>query len=98
MDTDPSAAGYNADRNEPAGEDIVIFSVGLDAAKANPTLLRYLANIGDDGARANDPCVVSGVPLAATTSCGNYYYAPTGAYLSRIFENIAGRIFTKISR
>ncbi len=38
------------------GEDIVIFSVGLDAARANPTLLRYMANIGDDGSRANDPC------------------------------------------
>ena len=57
-----SDPGYNADRSEPVGEDIVIFSVGLDAATANPTLLRYMANIGDDGSRANDPCVVSGIP------------------------------------
>jgi hypothetical protein len=96
VDTSPSTPGYNANRREPSGEDIVIFSVGLDAARdaRAARLLHYIANIGDDGSRENDPCD----GLGPTVSCGNYYYAPTGAYLSRIFENIAGRIFTKISR
>ena len=96
VDTSPSTPGYNANRREPSGEDIVIFSVGLDAARdaRAARVLHYMANIGDDGSRDNDPCD----GLGPTISCGNYYYAPTGAYLSRIFENIAGRIFTKISR
>jgi hypothetical protein len=93
-------AGLLASTNahEPKGEDIVMFSVGLGDASAGEALLRYIANIGDDGARGNDPCVVGGVPVAPMHNCGNYYYAPSGAYLSQIFENIAGRIFTKISR
>jgi Flp pilus assembly protein TadG len=86
-------------KREPAGENIVMFSVGLDAARASPALLRYMANIGDDGSRANDPCA----GLGATVSCGNYYYLSSSdplfnVRLNQIFENIAGRIFTKISR
>jgi len=80
--------------NEPPGEDIIIFSVGLGAASNGETLLRYMANVGDEGSRANDAC--DGID--AMHNCGNYYYAPSAAYLQRIFENIAGRIFTKISR
>jgi hypothetical protein len=29
--------------------------------------------------------------------CGNYYYAPTGAGLLRVFEAIASRIFTRLT-
>jgi Putative Flp pilus-assembly TadE/G-like len=91
-------AGLLESRNahEPKGEDIVMFSVGLGDASAGATLLRYIANIGDEGGRGNDACAL--FVADPTHNCGNYYYAPTGAYLSRIFENIAGRIFTKISR
>jgi hypothetical protein len=84
----------SANANEPTGEDIILYSIGLDAARAGADVLRYMANVGDEGSRLNDPCV--GLP--ATQNCGNYYYAPTGAYLSQIFESIATRIFTKISR
>jgi hypothetical protein len=53
-----------------------------------------MANVGDDGSRANDAC--AGVPALQT--CGNYYYSPNASYLAQIFESIASRIFTKISR
>ena len=77
---------------------MVIYSVALGAAQAGADVLRYMANLGDDGDRETDACVVAGVPLPATQNCGNYYYAPSGAYLDQIFEAIASRIFTKISR
>ena len=91
---DRAALLESENENEPAGEDIVIFSIGLGAASGGEDLLRYMANVGDEGSRANDPC--AGIdPLQM---CGNYYYAPNASYLAQIFENIAGRIFTKISR
>ncbi len=79
---------------EPNGEDIVIFSIGLGGASSGEALLRYMANVGDEGSRANDPCATT----PSLQNCGNYYYAPDASYLAQIFENIAGRIFTKISR
>jgi len=91
---DRAALLFSENRDEPLGEDIVIFSIGLGAASQGENLLRYMANVGDEGARGNDPC--ASVP--SLQSCGNYYYAPNASYLSQIFENIAGRIFTKISR
>jgi hypothetical protein len=91
---DRAALLYSLNENEPAGEDIVVFSIGLGAASAGEALLRYMANVGDDGSRGNDPCET----IPALQNCGNYYYAPNASYLSQIFENIAGRIFTKISR
>jgi hypothetical protein len=36
-----------------------------------------------------------GVPSGV--QCGNYYFAPSGNDLLRIFLEIAGRIFTRIS-
>lgn len=82
----------NAD--EPLGEDIIIYSIAIRVTDQGEPLLRYIANIGEDGTRDNDAC--DGVP--AKTNCGNYFYAYEGAYLDQIFESIAGRIFTKISR
>jgi hypothetical protein len=92
--TDEAALLVSTNPDEPTGEDMVIYAVALDAARAGADILRYMANLGDDGDRSTDMC--SGV--SATSNCGNYYYAPTGAYLDQIFENIASRIFTKISR
>ena len=93
--TDEAALLVSTNPFEPNGEDILIYSVGLGAASNGEALLRYMANVGDvDGSRANDQC--AGVPTRQ--NCGNYYYAPTGAYLDQIFESIAAHIFTKISR
>jgi len=56
-------------------------------------LLRYVAAAGDDGDPATDPCAQT----AVGSSCGNYYYAPTGGDLFKIFETIASRIFTRLT-
>jgi hypothetical protein len=92
---DAAALLESTNPNEPLGEDIIIYTIGLGvAAQAGEPVLRYMANIGDDGERPNDPCATT----AAYHPCGNYYYAPSAAYLNQIFESIANRIFTKISR
>ena len=93
---DAAALLVSENDHEPHGEDMIIYSVALGAASAQPEILRYMANVGDEGDRdpATDLC--DGLP--ANQNCGNYYYAPTGAYLDQIFESIASRIFTKISR
>ncbi|MEJ2448696.1 MAG: hypothetical protein P8Y37_12255 [Anaerolineales bacterium] len=109
--TDRVALLYSTNANEPTGgEEIAIYTIGLGVAAAPPDydgeeMLRYMANIGDDNFRnpvpdnptdafPADPC--DGV--APQTSCGQYYYAPTGAYLTQIFEKIAGSIFTRITQ
>jgi len=91
---DDAALRVSTNTKEPAGRDIAIYSIGLgDAAAVGEPLLRYYANIGDDGGRDNDPC--DGV--AERTACGQYYFAPTGDALLPIFENIASRIYTRIA-
>jgi hypothetical protein len=102
---------YPGDSPEPkGGDEIAIYAIGLGQAAKPPDfdgeqLLRYMANIGDDNFRnpipddpvdayPPDPC--DGAP--AQTSCGQYYYAPSGAYLTQIFEKVAGSIFTRITQ
>jgi hypothetical protein len=64
-----------------------------DAEDLGEQLLRYVAAVGDDGDPATDPCSSIGIG----TDCGNYYYSPTGSGVLRVFEAIAGRIFTRIT-
>jgi hypothetical protein len=90
---DAAALMFPTNPDEPIGQDIVIYVIGLGAASAGEDLLRYVANVGRDGDRENDPC--DGVP--AEQHCGNYYYSPNASYLGQIFEHIASQIFTKIS-
>ncbi|HML21054.1 MAG TPA: pilus assembly protein TadG-related protein [Aggregatilinea sp.] len=46
-----------------------------------------------------DPCTDDmGNPLGATEQCGQYYYAENQQDLLRVFEQIASRMFTRISR
>lgn len=109
--TDRVALLKSANPNEPTGgEDIAIYTIGLGKAAEPPDydgeeLLRYMANIGNDNVRnpvpdisgddfVPDPC--DGAPHQ--TSCGQYYYSPSSAYLKQIFEKIAGSIFTRISQ
>jgi len=87
------------------GMGAVIFTIGLgtyvtdnpddlNEPRAGEFFLRYAAAAGDDGDPATDPCD----PDPGTgVSCGNYYYSPTGAGLIKVFEDIASRIFTRIS-
>lgn len=85
---------------EPIANDIAIYSIGLGPAISyGETLLRYMAAVGDDGDRVTDQCKNAlGVPTAAKTSCGQYFFAATGDQLLPIFDNIASRIYTKITR
>lgn len=92
-----------------AGQGALLFSIGLgdkviDAKDANlvpygESMLRYAANVGEDGdpatgAGSTDPCygVTSG------DSCGNYYYTSDSNELQAIFESIASRVFTRLAK
>lgn len=93
-----------------AGQGAVVFTIGLGDQMINSDacdlgaypggcepdqgekLLRYIAAIGDDGDPSTDPCASA----AVGTSCGNYYFSPTGVGLIQVFEAIASRIFTRI--
>jgi len=87
--------------SETRGNDIAIYTIALGGASKveyghaiGEELLRYMAAVGDDGDRTTDPC--SGV--ATTNNCGQYYYAPDGDGLKEVFEDIAGRIYTRITQ
>ncbi|MGQ0601397.1 MAG: pilus assembly protein TadG-related protein [Anaerolineales bacterium] len=90
------------------GSSMAVYSIALGRLAANPpnyageVLLRYVAAVGDDGDRATDPCTdsgyIDGTPLTSRMSCGNYYYAPSGGALHAVFEDIAKRIFTRLTR
>ncbi len=92
---DETALTYSTNLLEPKGNDIAIYSIGLNVdGGVAEQFLRYMAAVGDDGDRTTDPC--AGEPV--NTSCGQYYYAPTGDRLLPIFEDIASRIYTRISQ
>jgi hypothetical protein len=95
----------------PNAQGAIIFAVGLGSgvldngssqgtteANGKPyggSLMRYVAARGYDGDASSDPCDIYANDF--TQWCGNYYYAPTGPQLSRIFEDIASRIFTRLT-
>ena len=76
-------------------------------------LLRYIADMGDDGDPTTGPCLDTADPKRDPNTkwdasgrtddaglglqCGNYYFAPEADDLERIFLLIAGRIFTRIT-
>ncbi|MBI3361247.1 MAG: VWA domain-containing protein, partial [Chloroflexi bacterium] len=95
--TDEAALLKSGNPNEPLGNDIAIYSIALGQAAGSSfgsAMLRYMAAVGDDNDRTTDPC--AGLP--ATQNCGQYYYAPSGPALIPIFEDIASRIFTRITQ
>ena len=99
--TDEAALTKSLNLSEPPGNDIAIYTIGLGAAgdvipgkgAIGEVLLRYMAAVGDDGDRTTDPCKT----VANKQSCGQYYYAPSGEDLLPIFEDIATRIYTRIT-
>ena len=91
------------------GQNALIFTIGLGPLVINTNLgdpdageqlLRYAAGVGADGkpnplfGGSLDDCNGIGNGI----SCGNYYFAPTGAQLVQIFEDIASRIFTRLTQ
>ncbi len=93
--TDRLALRSSANPLEKPGNDVAIYSIGFgDAAAVGAPLLRYMAAVGDDGDRRTDPCKNV---INPKQSCGQYYYAQNASDLLPIFDNIASRIYTKIS-
>lgn len=92
------------------GQGAVIFTIGLgeevmnniNEAHGKPygaDLLRYIARVGyaGDPRLENDPCKDYYDSLNEYRQwCGNYYFSPSGPQLTRIFEDIASRIFTRL--
>jgi Flp pilus assembly protein TadG len=89
------------------GQGAVIFTIGLGAeilVRDNDTvggtkpygasLLRYIAALGDDGDSATDLCDTE---PDYTLNCGNYFYAPGGGSLNKVFEQIYSRIYTRLT-
>ncbi len=92
--TDRAALTVSTNAQELRGNDIAIYSVGFgDIAALGEPLLRYMAAVGDDGDRITDPCV----GVAAKHPCGQYYFAQNSSDLLPVFQDIASRIYTKIS-
>ncbi len=94
---DEVALTISSNINEPLGNDIAIYTIGLGSVLGNnevaENMLRYFAAVGDDGNRETNPCQSA----ARRTSCGQYYFAPSGDALLPIFEDIASRIYTRIT-
>jgi Flp pilus assembly protein TadG len=89
------------------GQGAIIFTIGLGSGVLDTTneahgkpygasLLRYIASVGYSGDPdpALDPC--QHFP-DYTSWCGNYYFSPQGSQLTRVFEDIASRIFTRLT-
>lgn len=99
--TDRLALRSSANPLEKLGNDVAIYSVGFFSPQASSefislgsSLLRYMAAVGDDGDRRTDSCKNV---IDPKKSCGQFYFTQSAADLQPIFENIASRIYTKIS-
>jgi hypothetical protein len=120
--THPITYFYDADdyardmADTAAGQKIALFTIGFGSEvidydrggrkDAGERLLRYIADMGDDGDRATAPCGSDFYwdaqhiwPLPDLgEDCGNYYYADEPDELKDIFEAIASRVFSRITR
>ncbi len=98
----PWAATDKYNNAEPKiGGNIVIYPIGFGTAIGIPprigeNVLRYMAAVGDDGDRNTDACADQSAP--PLTSCGNYYYAPDAGSLGPVFEDIASKLYTRLTR
>jgi len=95
-----------------SGQGSIIFTIGLGNSVVGSVdssgwrafgayLLRYIANVGDDG--DPDPFIdlckdnySNNAELSI--SCGNYYFIQNVNQLPAVFEAIASRIFTRLAR
>lgn len=92
------------DANNFYGQGAEIFTIGLGNAVISPdengvaygdSLLRYMAN-----ATSSLPGACSSVSIPsplASYHCGNYYFSENGTDLLTIFDDIASKIFTRIT-
>lgn len=108
------ADDYARDSADTASSrQITIFTIGfgrqvLESAgrdDAAERLLRYIADVSDDGNPDTAPC---GSNYYWSTNpadmpdpgddCGNYYFAPRPSELEEVFEAIAARIFSRLTQ
>jgi len=101
----PIGEGYNCAYGGGLGS--VIFTIGLGDGVINygpnapsgivgEELLRYIARVGYNGNpefTPNSQCW----GVSNGNSCGNYYFSPEAEDLGPIFEEIADRIFTRLT-
>jgi Flp pilus assembly protein TadG len=90
------------------GQGAIIFTIGLgnqiramdedQSAPYGGVLLRKIAAVGDDGNPATDYCSPAAYATDFTKSCGNYFYAQEGVDLGAVFDAIASRIFTRLTK
>jgi hypothetical protein len=98
------------------GQGAVIFTIGLgdgvtdyndgttyevNGLPYGVSLLRYIADVGDDGDSESVPDFCDGLWEDQTdweTWCGNYYFSPEGSDLVAVFQDIASRVFTRLAR
>ena len=85
------------------GDEVINNYAGRPTAETNgipygAALLRYIAQVGIDGdpdpSPSSDPCFGE---TDFTEWCGNYYFSPGGSQLYQVFEDIASRIFTRLT-
>jgi hypothetical protein len=96
-----------------SSQAIAVYTVGfgpkvISESRGRPDageqLLRYIADVGDDGDLETDPCNSADYwdldtnPLNMGEDCGNYYFAQTASDLEDVFESIASRIFSRITQ
>lgn len=70
---------------------------GASTAPAGDTLLRYVGSVGDDGDPGTDACASVAMNTSGY-SCGNYYFVQNGSELSSVFEAIASRVYTRLTK
>ncbi len=107
----PSDPAEAASRGCPfPGLEAVIFTVGIgdevvSLAASEPGdppagafFLRYLAALGDDNDPTTDPCRNEPyVPTGNRQKCGNYFWLRQGSDVREVLDEIARRIFTRLS-
>jgi hypothetical protein len=95
--TDRAALLKSANAKEALGSDMAIYTIGLGtAASGGEALMRYMADVGDDGMRSTilPPCTID---TPSYKECGQYYFTLDANKLGPIFDSIASRIYTKIT-
>jgi Flp pilus assembly protein TadG len=100
--TDVAVLRKSTNNKEKLGNDIAIYTIMFtsrsDMAAQGAPLLRYMADVGDDGDRDTHPCKdLDPSNTDPTHPCGQYYYAGDSDALARVFLDIASRIYSKIS-
>lgn len=104
LPVNPAALCVDSDNDTLEGQGAIVFAIGMgdfvitqvdiNGVPYGASLLRYIAAVGYDGNPGTDLCASES---DWTAWCGNYYYSPTTSELPKVFEDIASRIFTRIT-